>query len=113
VAVTWELVAIGLTLVAHVIGGAVLVWALLDGESVDWGGFWPRDDDGGGGGGPTPPADPGPGDGGVRVPTPPLPDAAPSAVRLREPGRIAEGYPRPSRRPEHAPERGPRVPSDA
>jgi hypothetical protein len=104
--VTLEIVALSLTLIVHVIGAGVLVWALLDGEGIDWRSLWPRDDDGGGGGGPKqPPAEPDPGGGGVPL----LPDAAPSAVRLREPGRIGDGYPRPARRPEHAPER-PRVP---
>ena len=37
----------------------------------------------------------------------PLPDAAQAPVRLREPGRIAERYPRPARRREHVPERTP------
>jgi hypothetical protein len=106
--VSWEIVAIVLTLVVHVLGAGVLVWNLLDGE-FDWRVLWPRDDDGGGGGRPDRPAAPDPGGGGLQL-GPVLPDAAPSAVRLREPGRIGEGYPRPARRPEHAPER-PRVPS--
>lgn len=107
----WEIVAIALTVLAHFVGAGVLVWALLDGQPVDWGGLWPRDDDGGGGGDGPPPAAPEPGpDGGAGVRTPPLPDAAPSTVRLREPGRIAEGYPKPGRRPEHVPQR-PRVPA--
>ena len=33
----------------------------------------------------------------------PLPDAQQAPVRLREPGRIAERYPRPARRREHPP----------
>jgi hypothetical protein len=105
--VTLEIVAILGTLVVHILGAGVLVYALLDGEKIDWRGtLWPRDDDGGGGGGLNPPPEErGPdGGGGVLAPTPPLPDAAPSAVRLREPGkRIGDGYPRPPRRPEHAP----------
>jgi hypothetical protein len=105
-----ELTAILLTLLAHVIGAGVLIYFLLDGEGFDWHVLWPRDDDGRGGPGPDvdDPRDDRP-DGGVLAPVPPLPDAAPSAVRLREPGRIAEGYPKPARRPEHAPER-PRIP---
>jgi hypothetical protein len=101
--VSLEVVAIALTLVVHVLGAIVLVWALLDGEQVDWRGtLWPRDDNGGGGGGPgfEPPRS---GDGGDGGGTLPLPDASPSPVRLREPGRIGEGYPRPARRPAHAP----------
>ena len=102
---TWEIVAILLTLVVHVLGAGVLVWNLLDGEGFDWRTLWPRDDDGGGGGTPEPPTAPEPDGGGLTL----LPDAGPSAVRLREPGRIGDGYPRPGRRPEHVPER-PRVP---
>jgi hypothetical protein len=105
--VTLEIVAILGTVIVHFLGAGVLVYALLDGEKIDWRGpLGPRDDDGGGGGGLDPPSrDRGPdGGGGVRAPTPPLPDAAPSAVRLREPGkRIADGYPTPPRRPEHVP----------
>jgi hypothetical protein len=108
--VTAHVVALGLTLLVHVIGAGVLIWALLDGEKIDWRSFWPRDDDGGGYGGgdgaaPEPPVAP---VGGL-----PLPDAAPSAVRLREPGRIGDALPRPARRPEHAPDRvRPRAPQD-
>lgn len=105
---TVEVLALALTLVVHVIGAGVLIWALLDGN-VDWNELWPRDDDGRGPRGPeAPEAGDGPDGGGVLAPTP-LPDASPSPVRLREPGRIAERYPRPGRRPEHTPER-PRVP---
>jgi hypothetical protein len=107
--VTLEVVAIVLTLVVHVLGAAVLVAVLLDGEKIDWRGtLFPRDDDGGGGG---PGFDPPPagdgGDGGGILAPAPLPDAAPSPVRLREPGRIAEKTPRPSRRPAHPPQRTP------
>jgi hypothetical protein len=103
--VTLEIVAIVLTLVVHVLGAAVLVLVLLDGEHVDWRGLlWPRDDDGRGGPDLDPPSEPDPTPSGGLLP---LPDAAPSAVRLREPGRIGEGHPRPARRPAHAPERTP------
>ena len=44
----------------------------------------------------------GPRDGGL-----PLPDAKPSRVRLREPGRIADALPRPARRGAPEPERVP------
>lgn len=103
-AVTVEIIAIVLTLLVHVVGAGILIWALLDGN-VDWRELWPRDDDGRGDG-PDEPVGDGPDGGGVLAPTP-LPDAAPSPVRLREPGRIGERYPRPGRRPEHAPERQP------
>jgi hypothetical protein len=105
--VTVEIIALALTLLVHIVGAGVLIWALLDGEEVDWRGLWPRDD-GGGGGGPELPQPPDPDGGGILSPLP-MPDAAPSAVRLREPARIGDGYPRPARRPAHAPER-PRVP---
>jgi hypothetical protein len=96
--VTKEVLALALTVLVHVIGMAALVWALLhdDEKRSDWRDWWPRDDEP-----PEPP--PQPRDrGGL-----PLPDALPSAVRLREPGRLAEGHPRPARRPEHVPERVP------
>jgi hypothetical protein len=109
--VTLEIVAIVMTVVAHFVGAGVLIYALLDGEEVDWRGtLWPRDDDGRGGGGPEPPDDQRPGDGGGVLAPPLLPDAAPSAARLREPGRIADAHPRPARRPDHAPERTPARP---
>jgi len=106
--VTLEIVAIVGTLVVHLIGAGVLVYALLDGEKIDWRGvLWPRDDDGGGGGWDPPGPDAGgPGDGGGVTAPLPLPGAAPSGVRLREPGRrIGDAYPRPARRPEHVPGR--------
>jgi hypothetical protein len=82
----------------HVIGMAALVWALLldDDSRPDWRGWWPRDDDG------SAPPPPGPRGGGL-----PLPDAEPSAVRLREPGRLADGHTHAPRRREHPPERVP------
>jgi hypothetical protein len=105
--VTLEVVAIMLTVVVHILGAAVLVAVLLDGDNIDWRGtLFPRDDDGGGPGW-DPPSDVDPGDGGGVVASPALPDAAPSPVRLREPGRIREGYPKPARRPAHTPERSP------
>ncbi|HEX7298727.1 MAG TPA: hypothetical protein VF257_06950 [Solirubrobacteraceae bacterium] len=96
---TKEVLALALTVLVHVIGMAALVWALLfdDENRPDWRGWWPGGDD-------EPPAPPAsPRDrGGL-----PLPDAVPSAVRLREPGRLADGHPRPARRPAHAPVRVP------
>jgi hypothetical protein len=112
--VSLEVIAIALTLVVHLLGAVVLVWAILGDEEVDWRRtLWPRDDDGGGGGpGFEPPHRDGGGPGGG-MPAPPLADAAPSPIRLREPGRIADALPRPARRPRHAPERVPvrRIPS--
>jgi hypothetical protein len=107
--VTLEVIAIVLTVVVHFLGAMVLVGVLLNGEKIDWRGLlFPGDDDGPGPGFDDPPLPPDPsGDGGL-APTP-LPDASPSPspVRLREPGRIGEGYPRPARRPAHPPQRTP------
>src|SRR5204863_149326 len=83
-----------LTFLVHVIGLATLVWALVSEDGIDLSGWWPHDepdDD------PSPPPSPPAPRGSV-----PLPDAGPSGVRLREPGRLAEGYPEPPRRPEPA-----------
>jgi hypothetical protein len=100
-----EVIALGLTALVHVLGAIILVWAMLDGEEeVDWRGWWPRDDDGRG---PDLAPEPQAPEGGL-----PLPDAVPSAVRLRTPARLAEAHPRPPRRPDHAPERTrPRTPA--
>lgn len=97
---TKEVLALALTVLVHVIGMAALVWALLldDDNRSDWRGWWPG---GGDDPAPSPPA-PDPKGGGL-----PMPDADPSAVRLREPGRLADAHKRRSRRPEHAPERAP------
>jgi hypothetical protein len=84
-----ELVALGLTVLVHFIGLGALVYFLVEGDNIDWRSWWPGDDDG-----PGPPAPDGP---------PPLPDAMPSRARLREPGRLADAYPPPTRRPAHAP----------
>ncbi len=94
-----EMTAIVLTFVVHVIGAGILVWALLDADEArpDWRGWWPgerRPD------GPDAPPEPvEPSGGGTQAPI--LPDAVPSAVRLREPGRLADVRPRPARRPAH------------
>src|SRR3954454_4353591 len=109
---TTELVSIGLVLFVPFMGAAALIYLLVrdSGESVrDW---WPSDDDDGGpplldrddrdprGGGGAPPllarAVPAPRGGAAPLP---LPVAAPSSVRVREGERIADGYPRPVRRP--------------
>lgn len=88
-----EALALGITFLIHAIGLCVLFGALLRRDDGGWRDWWPRDDDGGGGGD----DDQGP----------PLPEAGPSATRLRERGRIADGHRRPPRRPEHAPTRVP------
>lgn len=87
-----------LTIVVHFIGMALLV-GLIGSDLIDFFRSPKRNDDG------PPPPEPDPvapvptGGGGL-----PLPDAEAAPVRLREPGRIAEHYPRRPRRPEHAPE---------
>lgn len=92
-----ELLAILLTFGVHVLGAGVLVWALIDRDDADagsWRDWWPKDDRG-----PESPVDPRePGGDGVTRPS--LPDAQPSPVRLREPGRIGERK-APVRRPAH------------
>jgi hypothetical protein len=94
-----EIIALALVFVVHVVGGLLLVWALLDGEQrTGWRRRW-----GGGDGGEDPPLAPRPPLGGLddRRRRLPLADAAPSRVRLREPRRAADAYPRPPRRPGH------------
>ena len=94
--------ALLLTLVVHVIGSVVLIWALFAGQDPrpDWRGWWRGDgpDD------PEPPAREPRGPSGDGLP---LPDAQQSAARLREQGRIAVRYERPARRPARQPTREP------
>ena len=102
-----EIIALTLVFVVHVIGGVLLVWALLDEEQRAG---WRRRLGGGGGGGgdgPSPGPQPRPDrGGGARAPLP-LPGGEPSRVRLREDVRAADGYPRPARRPDHPPQPAP------
>lgn len=107
-----EIIALALVFVVHVIGGLMLVWALLDTDQRTawrrrWFGGGGDDDERGPPGDPQPPPD---GGSGARAPLP-LPSGSPSRVRLREPVRVADAHPRPARRPGHppAPER-PRAP---
>ncbi|MTD43488.1 hypothetical protein GKE82_04015 [Conexibacter sp. W3-3-2] len=94
-----EVAAIILTLVVHVIGAVVLVWAMFDGDNrPDWRSLWPDDEDGGGGPDPIEPEPMLPGGPDL------LPESAPARIRLREPGRLADAHPRPARRPDHAPQ---------
>ena len=103
-----EVIAIALTVIVHFIGAIVLIWAITRDEEIDWRGIlWPGDDDGGGGGPGFEPPHSGDGGGGGDALVPPLAEVAPSAVRLRAPGRIADAHPRPARRPAHASERTP------
>jgi hypothetical protein len=94
-----EVLALGLTVAVHVVAVAALVWALFfDAEDrQELRGFFRLDDGDEPPPAPIAPAPRGPG-GGL-----PLPDAAPSDVRLREPGRLADERPLPPRRPEHPP----------
>jgi hypothetical protein len=98
-----EIAALLVIFVVHVIGGLLLVWALLDDDTrAGWRRRWNS--------GPRPPDDDDP------RPQPPAPRPAPvrsplpqvaadqSAVRLRGPGKLADGHPRPPRRPEHVPQ---------
>jgi len=103
-----EMVALALVFVVHVIGGLMLVWALLDDEQRSgWRRRWGR----GGDDGPPRPRPPRPPDARTpaELPPLPLPAATPSNMRLRGPARAADGYPRPARRPVHEPQpqRGP------
>jgi hypothetical protein len=100
-----EITALALVFVVHVIGLLMLLWALLDADQrARWrrnGPHPPRGDDG-------PDAPPPPGPAGTPAPIDaraplPLPTTAASTVRLREPLRVADGYPRPARRPAHEP----------
>jgi hypothetical protein len=103
---TGEVIALGLTLGVHILGGFALIYMLVkdsDGGALDW---WPREDDDGP---PRDPIAPAPLGGGGGLP---LPVAEPSPVRLREPGTIADGYPRRERRPVvHPPAPAPREPA--
>jgi hypothetical protein len=96
-----EIAALLIVFVVHLIGGVLLVWALLDDDTrAGWRRRWGfgRGDDRS----PQPPAPQPP----AAVKRPALPDlpADQSAVRLRGPGRLADAHaPRP-RRPEHVPQ---------
>jgi hypothetical protein len=93
--VTKEVVALAITGLVHILGLGALIWALrLDEEErPDWRDWWP-------GGGDDRPLDPSPAPRGGDLP---LTDALPSAVRMREPARLSDGYTRPPRRPAHQP----------
>ena len=97
-----EIAALLLVFVVHLIGGVLLVWALLDDDTrAGWRRRWGR---GPGGDDPRPrPPAPRPA---PQVRRPELPDlgADQSRVRLRGPGRLADAHPRAPRRPDHVPE---------
>lgn len=97
-----EVAAIAITLAVHVLGAAILIVTMFDGEEhMDlFGGWWPKDkrDDGPS---PSTPSSP------AQERELPLPDAAQSARRLRGPGRIGR-WTRPRRvRPAHEPRPAP------
>jgi hypothetical protein len=96
-----EIAALLLVFVVHVVGGLLLVWALLDDETrAGWRRRW-----GWGGGGEEPHPQPPDAPPSPVVERPALPQLAAdqSAVRLRGPGRLADAHPRGPRRPEHVP----------
>jgi hypothetical protein len=94
-----EVIALTLIFVVHVIGGLLLVWAMLDDETrAGWRRRWGR---GGEDPQPTPPVPP---SSPVVTPPPlPLPESDPSPVRLRGADRLGDAHPSPLRRPGHAP----------
>ncbi|MFA4927319.1 MAG: hypothetical protein WC558_02295 [Patulibacter sp.] len=97
-------IALFVLFLPHVIGGVFLGWWILPASAKEELRGWFREDDGGvsPSGGP-----PEPGGSGSRAPLLPLPDASPSAVRMREPGRLQDNVPAAPRRPLHPP-----VPAD-
>jgi len=93
-----EILALTIVFVVHVVGGLLLVWGVLGDEGrASWRRRWGRGDDGG-----DRPPEPQHSPSGSAPPWP-LPEGRPSRVRLREDGRVADGYPPPARRPEHPP----------
>jgi hypothetical protein len=86
-----------LTLV-HFAAFGLLFWHLAGREILSTFRIGPDDERGGGWDEALPPDSGGDRDGGV-----PLPDASPAPVRLREPRRIADAYPRRERRPAREP----------
>ena len=101
-----EFLALTLIFVVHVVGGLMLVWGMLDGESRPrWYPRWWRRDDGPDGDPPSPRPSPPPGRAAL-----PLPGAVGSDVRLRDDERrLRDSRPRPPRRPRRDP-RPERVP---
>jgi hypothetical protein len=104
--VSHELLAIVLIIVVHVIGAGVLVWAMLGEEGINWYRSRPDEDEGWHRGPPEPPAPPAPSRGPDGLP---LPDAAPSATRLRGPERAGD-WRKHHRRP--TPQHPPRTPAE-
>lgn len=94
-----ESVALLAIFLPHGVAAAFFAWRLMPKDARRELRGWFKDDGDGGTRGPAP-VRPRRGGGGAE---PPLPTAAPSAVRLREPGRLADHVPAPSRRPSHPP----------
>lgn len=90
-------IALFVLVLPHLIGGAFLGWWILPASAKHELRGWFRDDDGGSHPSSPPPA---PTSGGGRSILP-MPDASPSAVRMREPGRLLDVVPAPARRPAH------------
>jgi hypothetical protein len=107
---TGPVLAILVLTLVHFAAFGLLVWHLAGREIFSTFRIGPDDRPGGGSDRTTPPEPSDDRGGGL-----PLPDAAPAPVRLREPGRIAEGYPRrerrPAREPVTPPRRSPAAPS--
>ncbi len=99
-----EIAALTLVFVVHVIGGLLLVWALLEDDTrAGWRRRWGF---GGHGEDDPPPAPPAPRPSPAVVPRPPLPlaEADPARVRLRGPERLGDARPPAPRRPDHRPQ---------
>ncbi len=90
-------IALLVLVIPHLIAGVFLGWWILPASARHELRGWFRDDDGG-----VPPSGPPepPVGGGDRVIVP-MPDASPSAVRMREPGRLLDNLPSTPRRPAH------------
>lgn len=99
-----ESVALLVLVLPHLIGGVFLAWWILPSSAKHELRGWFRDEGGGEHRSPRP-VPPSSGGGRSNVP---LPDAAPAAVRMREPGRLGDGRPIPRRRPQHPVEPEPR-----
>jgi hypothetical protein len=90
-------IALFVLVLPHMIGAVFLAWWILPSGARDELRGWFREDGGGGSPSRRPPE---PGGSGTRSSLP-LPDASPSAVRMREPGRLLDGVPIAPRRPVH------------
>jgi hypothetical protein len=90
-------IALVVLVLPHLIGGAFLAWWILPASAKHELRGWFRDD----GGEERPSGRPDAPVGGGGRSNVPLPDAAPAAVRMREPGRLGDGRPVPRRRPQH------------